>query len=292
MLRSMTAYSRVKKSFPHVEITIELQSVNKRHLDVQTKMPSELLSFDPEIRKIIAQHIARGSITASIQVSFALDDAFDVHVNLPLARKLHKAIEGLALQLNVENFDSLSYILKERGIIQHAARGVDDAHNRKIVEDVLQEACLALIEMKKKEGLSLELEFKKRLVLLQGIIQEIAEKMKLAPERYRAKLQELFKELFSLSERDDERIAKEVALLADKCDISEEISRFSLHLNHFQEVLEKPVSDGKTLEFILQELQREINTIGSKSQDGGISQLVISAKSEIEKIREQVQNVE
>lgn len=292
MLRSMTAYSRVKKSFPHVEITIELQSINKRHLDVQTRLPPELLSFDPEIRKIVAQHIARGFINANIQVSFASEDAFDVHVNLPLAKKLHKAIEGLALQLNVENFDALSHVLKERGIIQHAFRAVDDAQNRKAIEEVLQEACFVLIEMKKKEGSLLEIEFQKRLLTLQGIIQEIAEKMKLAPERYRAKLQELFKELFSATERDDERIAKEVALLADRCDISEETSRFSLHLHHFQEVLEKPVSDGKTLEFILQEMQREINTIGSKSQDGGISQLVISAKSEIEKIREQVQNVE
>ncbi|MDB6081357.1 MAG: hypothetical protein JWO53_629 [Chlamydiia bacterium] len=292
MLRSMTAYSRVKKSFPEVEVAIELQSVNKRYLEIQMKLPPELYAFDIELRKMLSQRISRGNITLNVQLSFVSEQAFDVRVNLPLAKKLHGAIQSLVQELAIPNADILTHILKERGILQVETIVSKESSFKQSLEEVLDEACKALILMKEREGERITAEFKERIVLLEQLIREIALRSADAPLRHRAKLIALFTELFTEGASFDERLAKEVALVADKSDISEEISRFTLHLHHFLEVLSQKESQGKTLEFILQELQREINTIGSKSQEGAISHLVIAAKSEIEKIREQVQNVE
>jgi len=295
MLRSMTAYSRVIKNFPHVELRIEIQSQNKRVLDVQFRVPQEFALYEADMRKMLSQSISRGNLNLSVQAKFLDQCPTDLVLNKPLIKKMVTSIQELVDEMGSDELsmhEILAIVLQEgQGMLQ-LGQVIDEAPYKEALLDILQAAIDNLIAMKAREGKFIAEEFSQRLTKLRELMGTIIEKSQDAPLKYRAKLMELLAQ-FSL---DDERAAKEVALqvalLAERIDIAEELSRFSLHLAHFQEVMNKALSEGKTLEFILQELSREINTIGSKSQDGAISALVIEVKSELEKIREQVQNVE
>ena len=298
MLRSMTAYGRKKMVFEDIEILIELQSINKKHLEIQIKAPHEFLSFDCEIRKTVSELIFRGHINVHVTAAFKSASSAHVTVNIPLATEIKNAISHLCQTLGlVQNRDeeSLHRILLEKGVLQIIHEIDDISLYQEKLSDTLKGALQNLLAFKEKEGRMLLSEFKTRLVLLSDYIKKVSENSDNATNRHRLRLNEILETENTSSPDLDERIAREIALLAEKLDISEEISRFCYHLQHFEEVMmEEGVaySKGKTLEFILQELQREINTISSKSQDVHISKQAILMKSLIEQMREQVQNVE
>lgn len=296
MLRSMTAFSRVKKIFKNIEISVDIQSHNKRHMDIQLKLPPEFALFDTHVRKLLSQEIARGCLVVTVQAYFTSEHPATVHFNMPLAKKIQEALLPFAKEIGCPKLsfqDLLPVLLNERGIIQISSEVAGVEMHQGALEEVVSLAIGALIKMKEREGKLIQDEFKGRLKVLEEVIISISALAKDVCHKLRIKLSELLIGLFPGKQDADERLLKEVAILADKVDIAEEISRFNHHLAHFHEVLEKEKeATGKVFEFILQELQREINTIGSKSQDARISTLVIEAKSEIEKIREQVQNVE
>lgn len=293
MLRSMTAFAKAKKSFSDVEIAVEIQSVNKKHLDVHVKMPQELVLYDPMVREVLSGHIERGHINVSVQVHFLSDFAVKVVANSGYAKSLKEAALTLAEELDCKTIseESLFYmILKERGVLQ-ASFEVEREDFENKLRDVLSCVCLDLVKMKEREGQKIAQEFLERIATLAKLKEEIALLASQIKTKFYKRLTDLVKELVGSLDVHDERIAKEVAILADKADIAEELSRFGFHLEHFKEEMQK-MRSGKVLEFILQELFREINTMGSKCQDAEISRLVITCKSELEKLREQVQNVE
>ncbi len=310
MLRSMTAYSRVKKVFSNVEVIFEIQAHNKRHLDVHLKLPVEFHALDAAIRKKVSQTISRGSITITVQAHFLTEHTAQVQLNVPLAKKIDQAITELASALGMETLspsERLLRVLAEKGILQLGAQVTDESIYHNEILNALDTALGKLIAMKEDEGQALVLEFESRLSILDVLVQRIMELAQSYPEKHFFKMKELFQKLFEQSElfASDrvgegkgtqvlkEMAMKEIALLAEKTDITEEIVRFLHHLSHFRLLLKSEEQGiGKTLEFVLQEMQREVNTIGAKSQDVTVSQLVITCKSEIEKIREQVQNVE
>jgi uncharacterized protein (TIGR00255 family) len=299
MLRSMTAFSRVKKSFKDIEITVELQSQNKRHLDVQLKLAPELLTFDADIRKVIAEHIARGSLSVSVQANFLKNHPAAVSFNTALAKKIVDAVSGFASDVGYKNLsfqDIFSILFREKAILQISSELENAEYYQGLIEETLLVCLDKLMKMKQREGKLLRDEFKARLKKLEKLIGEIGKRAKGATNKLRKKLTDVLQEFAQKKDvASDERLLKEIALYAERVDIAEELSRFQHHLAHFQEILNNDKDkepSGKILEFILQELQREINTITSKSQDAEIATLVIDAKSEIEKIREQVQNVE
>ncbi len=298
MLRSMTAYGRAKNVFDDVDILIELQSLNKKHLEMHIKAPVEFLSLECDMRKEIGEAIFRGHINVHITAAFKTASSVHVTANIPLAKQMKQAIEELSQELGIgKNKDEeiLHRIILERGVLQ-IVHEIDDIslYQEKVLQ-TLGTALQNLLAFKEKEGRMLLSEFKTRLVLLSDHIKKISENSENATLRHRMRLNELLETEGTSTEDIDERIAREIALIAEKLDISEEISRFCYHVAHFEEVMmEKGMcySKGKTLEFILQELQREINTISSKSQDALISKQAIIMKSLIEQMREQVQNVE
>lgn len=296
MLRSMTAYSRVKKNFDDMDVLVEIQSINRKYLDIQLKLPPEFLSFDPSIRKLISHLITRGGLTVSLHTSFLKTYPVAFSLNMPLVKKMKESLVGLAHELGCNEMPATELflsILREKGVLQVAAGLENEQQYKNDIEQAVTEAVWQLIEMKEKEGAALVEEFAMRLNHLLVIIAEIERKSADAVAKYREKLLDHLKQLFTLSADDSERVLKEVAILAEKIDISEEIVRFRFHVKSFIEILvKKEFVQGTLFTFILQEMQREMNTIGSKSQDAHITSLVIQAKSEIEKIREQVQNVE
>ena len=294
MLRSMTAYSYVKKLFTSVEITCEIIAHNKRFLDIHLKLPSDFMAFDAEARKKIGEKISRGALCVNVLVRHLDESPAEVSLDIALAKKLNAAIQALALEIGckeVSDATRLNVILEEKGVLSVECKGASERYKEEFYK-VLDEALSKLIETKKIEGQVLASEFQARLVTLEAIIEEIQQKAKGHTERSYIKLKELFGKLFPEEQADDVRLLKEIAIVAEKSDIAEELLRFSHHVSQFRKMLETQEAQGKTFEFLLQELQREINTIGSKSQDVAIASLVIFAKSEIEKIREQIQNVE
>jgi len=290
----MTAFSKVKERHDGIEVSIQLQSVNKKVLDVHVKAPSEWQFFETAIRKSISSQVSRGHITVVAYVHYDTASCIHVSINMPYVLALQEGISKIAKTASYEATaeDFFKALIRDKACFEQSFDIQKDTENAFL--QTLESALGALVSMKEREGELLENELLMRIAHLQEITQKIEVLADLAPRRYRDKLTQLLEEFTASQEEHQERIAKEVALLADKVDITEELQRLGFHIDHFVQVCEnkEKMPAGKVLEFILQELLREVNTIGSKSQEAEIARLVILAKSEIEKMKEQVQNVE
>lgn len=297
MLRSMTGYARVKKSFHDLEIQVDIQGVNKKNLDVNLRIPIEFQGCDFALRKILSQKVFRGSLNVTVKAHFFSVSPFCVQVNRPLLHALYSKSSELAEELQIapeQKIDLFLGLLRQTSVVDIENDETSVEKYLPQVEAVLLEALDAFIQVKEKEGEYLAHDFEKQLHILQQHLDFIKEKAKAAPEKHFIRLQETLKQLIEQKDTLDERLIKEAAILAEKVDVTEELTRFQFHVNHFRELLyaKDAQPQGKLLEFILQELLRETNTIGSKAQDSLVTSKVVQLKSEIEKMREQVQNVE
>ncbi len=296
MLKSMTAYSRMTVPVSFGYLVIEIQSVNRKYLEISTALSMELVRFDSDIKKWIAAHVSRGSVTVKINAFFDQACPLSIKPNLPLARKFKEAWDQISEDLNLDPEDGfrLSMLAKEEGILVCEEEFAQEEELREALHQSIERALQNFMEMKEREGALLQKDIEKRLNILTTTMVLIAEKAPGATERYRQKLTQRLEEILAGKIENEEKILREVAVYAEKVDISEEITRFNSHLVQCQNLLDKEEEGGvgKTFEFMLQELNREANTIGSKASDIAVSQAVILIKSELEKIREQVQNVE
>jgi len=291
MLKSMTAYSRIQKRFTAFDIFFELQSVNRKHLDIQCQLPKELLPYENDVRSLISDFISRGQIIANCHIAYRKPPSFDVQLFVPLAHKLRGAIEQLAKELDLQalmNPELLLGFLQREEVIQVKPRYKVDAATQKALLETASFALKGLEAMKIREGKHLSREFEQRLKVMKVKLRAIEKRVPIQHGKYTHRLKELSGGGVEVAEA----LARHVASYADKVDISEEISRFSYHLDHIAEILHAKESSGKLIEFVLQELLREANTMGSKSQDTLITKNIILIKNEIEKMREQIQNVE
>lgn len=295
MLRSMTAYSRASLTTSLGHFTAEIQSVNRKHLEVNAFLPKELLRFDSEIKKMLNDLVSRGQINLKIFATFDQQAPVVVIPNLPLVRQMKAAWDQIAKELNLDAARgfTLEMLADQEDVLLYEENLQDEELYRVAIKNVVELALKDLIAMKIREGVALQQDISLRLNNLRRCIGLIADKTPGATQKYRQKLIERLEELLSGCVENEERILREVAVFAEKIDISEEVTRFQSHLDQINALLEGSASSvGKTLEFFLQELNREANTVGSKSSDVEISRLVIEIKSELEKIREQIQNVE
>lgn len=296
MLKSMTAYSRSILVVPQGRFVVELQSVNRKFLEVNTFLPKSLIRFDSDIKKWIGQKVHRGQINARVSVVFDQVESTKVKPNIALARQIKAAWEQIAdqLALPVSQF-SLEMLQGEEGLLLYEEELQSDEPIKESLNLLFAQALAQLVDMKTREGQALQDDISLRLSKLKGLIDVISHKAPVAVKKYREKLHQKMQDaLLALTIReDDERLMKEVYLFADKADIAEEITRFMSHLSQLNLMLCcEEEGMGKTIEFLIQELNREINTIGSKSSDAEIAGLVIEVKRELERIREQLQNVE
>lgn len=296
MLKSMTAYGRSRVVSKIVHFAVELHSVNRKHLEINTFIPKELLRFDAEIKKWIAQAVGRGQITVKISLFF--DDYSPVKIipNLPLAKELYTAYKQIAEGLSLPAPDPqeiFRLLSAEKNLFCYEESPIDEEEYKRALHDAIHSALKQFVEMKEAEGIHLFNDIQERFKRLASLIRIIQGKAPGATEKFRQRLMQRLEEVLGKSVADEEKIIKEIAIYAEKVDISEEVIRFGSHLAQVEELFHlKEPAIGKTLEFILQELNREINTIGSKSSDLDISRAVIEIKSELEKIREQTQNIE
>jgi uncharacterized protein (TIGR00255 family) len=292
-MRSMTGYGRGEAAKDGFKFTVELNSINRKQSDISINLPKELVELEPRIRDEINAHLSRGRI--NVVVAFHRSSAKaeeQVELDMALAKAYHRAIQKLQKEMKLNGPLTLDTILRAPGVMKLAEASMDAESVWPSVESALRKAITGLVKMREKEGRFLANDLTERLNLLEGGLRLIT---KSAPEivtRYREQLHSRVKEAGIDVPIDDERLVKEVVFFADRCDISEEITRLSSHLKQFRDGtrLNEPV--GRTLDFLAQEMGREINTIGSKANAAEISQQVVKMKAELEKIREQIQNIE
>lgn len=293
MPRSMTACSRITYDTPLAKFSLELFSVNRRHLEIQTFLPKELSSFDPEVRQLISSQITRGNITVKFFVQYHQKAPVSILPNLAMARQIKQAWEMIEQELGIKDSFNLALLASQYDFLSPVEEISDLEAFRGDLLHALKNALSELIEMKEVEGKNLQIDLKERLLKLRHAIEEISKRSTNATSKYRQKLQQRISEIVGPSIELDDRILREVALFAEKVDIMEELTRFTSHLGQCEtKISSLDPAIGKPMEFLLQELLREANTIGSKASDMEITHFVVEIKSEIERMREQIQNIE
>lgn len=295
MLKSMTAYGRACSVSSIGHFTVEIQSVNRKHLEINTFLPKELLRFDADVKKWIAVRVGRGQVNVKISVTFDRVSPLVVTPNIALAKQIKSAWDAIALelQLPVEKGFTLSMLSEISGLLLYDEDVQDEEIYRNALHQAVSEALEKLMTMKLREGEILHKDIAARFDKMVPLIKEIAIKAPGATERFRQRLLERLEEVMAGNVEHEERLLREVCVYAEKVDIAEELTRFDSHLEQVKALLKSDgQAIGKTLEFLVQELNREINTISSKSSDMDVSRLAVDIKSELERIREQIQNIE
>ena len=292
-MRSMTGYGHGECSQDGFKFTTELNSVNRRQSDVSINLPKELIELEPRIRDEVNAELSRGRINIVVAYHRSATKAEEqVELDENLAKAYLRAIRKLQKQTKLNGSVTLDTVLRAPGVLTLAEPAVDAEVVWPCVQSALRRALKQLVKMREHEGKFLARDLGQRLDILAKGVKEIRE---LAPEtvkRYRDQLHARVKEAGLEVALDDERLVKEVVMFADRCDISEELTRLESHLEQFRDHLISHEPVGRTLDFLSQEMNRELNTIGSKANAARSSQLVVMLKAELEKIREQVQNIE
>jgi uncharacterized protein (TIGR00255 family) len=292
-MRSMTGYGRGEAAKDGSKFTVELNSINRKQSDISINLPKELVELEPRIRDEVNAHLSRGRINVVIAFHRGNTAAEEqVELDVTLAKGYHRAILKLQKEMKLNGSLTLDTILRAPGVMKLAESTVDAESVWPNVEAALRKAITGLVKMREKEGKFLANDFAQRLDFLEAGLELIK---KAAPEiitRYREQLRARIKDAGLDVPLDDERLMREVVFFADRCDISEEITRLSSHFKQCRDCLKSNEPVGRTLDFLAQEMGREINTIGSKANAAEISQQVVKMKAELEKIREQIQNIE
>jgi uncharacterized protein (TIGR00255 family) len=288
----MTGYGRAEMVSEAGRIVVEIRSVNHRYGEITVKLPRIWLASENEVRKSIAGRLKRGKIDAYVQLQGAGGEGSQPTVNLPLARSYAGIFSQLNRDLGLEDKVPLALIIAQKDVI---VTGETVASGDAVPDELLAAVATAvdnLDRMRLKEGEALLTDIRLRRERLATLIALIGERAPRAVAENVARLRERVAQLLREGGVDEARLAQEIALMADRADITEELVRFDSHFRQFDEALHLGEGIGRKLDFILQELNREVNTIGSKANDGEITAAVVELKAELEKIREQIQNVE
>ena len=271
---------------------VEVASVNRKQADIVVNLPRELSALDSRIRKQVSEVVSRGRINVGISLKSSEAKGGSLSINLPLAEEYSAAIAKLEEHLGLNGLVSRFDPGRAPGVIQLGETLPEPEDAWPFVEKALKESLSKLLEMRSTEGAHLKSDLESRLATLKGFLQQIAEQAPSVVERHR---ENLIKRLDSAGielNLDDERLIKEIGLFADRCDISEEITRLESHFAQCHKYFTRDEAVGRPLDFLIQEMGREINTIGSKANDASIAQIIVESKTELEKIREQIQNIE
>ena len=292
MIRSMTGYGRAENMANDRRFVVEIKSVNHRYNDISIKLPRSMNGLEDAIRKRIMEEIARGKTDVYITFeTFSTDDII-VKVNEALAEAYVEKINELKMQYLLSSEDTLGLVAKFADIITVERVQEEEEILLETLLPALDGAIEKFVQMRQKEGNALAEDILKKRKHIQYLVGLIKERSSLVVEQYQQKMQSRLNELLETVEIDQQRIVQEVAIFADRSCIDEEVIRLESHLVQLQEILSHGGQVGRKLDFLVQEMNREANTIASKANDMEITRNTIELKSEIEKIREQVQNIE
>ncbi len=293
MVRSMTGFAAAAAEAPPLAVGVEIRSTNSRFLDLAVRLPAAYPDLEERVRRAVSERILRGRVEVRIQVEEAAGAKPVVEADLPRARAVHQALALLGEALGLPERPTLAMLLAAGGILKTTAAAADPEAVWAVLEGCLARALDGLEAMRAAEGERLAADLTARLETIAAALREIrgtaSELVPLYRQRLEARIAALTQGLVEL---DPGRVAQEAAFLADRADISEELVRAESHLAEFRRLLSGPQAAGRPLGFLLQELHREFNTMGAKVGSASASQSIVAVKSELEKIREQVQNLE
>ena len=289
----MTGFGQAVRSALGYRLQIEIKSVNHRYAECMLRLPREWFSLEDMLKKVVLQAVKRGRLEVVISIQQENEAAISLELDWPLVEAYTRAAEKLKAQLNLTDSLTLQNLLQIPELFKVTLPLT--TINDELVNDLLlclKDALNELMEMKETEGRFLQIELQQKLLLLKSLLELIKNCAPQAAEAYRDKLRLRMQELLTAIPIDEQRILQEVALFADRSNIDEEITRLQSHFIQFLGLLAGDVPTGRKLDFLLQEINREVNTIGSKANYAEIVNHVVQMKAELEKIREQVQNIE
>lgn len=289
----MTGYGRGDCSQDGFKITVELSSVNRKQSEISVTLPREMEMLEGPMRDVINKHIARGRLTVRVTLHAGGNSEARMHLNVPLAKAYTRELNKLAKQLKLSGSVTLDHLVRAPGVFQTDEQLAEEENFWPAVEKALQKGLAALVKMREREGENLRRDLIERIAIMRRAATHVQTHAPKVAERYREQLIERIKSAnLETPAADDERLLKEVVYFADRSDITEELTRLQSHFQQFDDCLKTSEPVGRTLDFLAQEMNREINTIGSKANDSLISREVVTLKAELEKFREQAQNVE
>ncbi len=291
-MRSMTGYGKGTASRDGLTVTAEIKTVNHKFFDWSIKMPKGFLFVEDDAKRAVAAEVQRGHVDVYLTVERDAGVADDYAVDGNLALKYVRTAKNLAESTGVQYDVTASSLMKNPDIVSLKAAEIDDKTAKSVVLEALGEALIGLVAMREKEGATQVADISAKLDAIESALGEIASVAPQVVADYRAKLAARIREALGDNLPEESRIATEVALFADKCAIDEEISRLTAHIAAMRAHLKSTAPVGRKLDFLVQEMNREANTIGSKANDLRITERVLAIKNDIEKIREQAQNVE
>jgi uncharacterized protein (TIGR00255 family) len=292
MLKSMTAYGRSEAVKGNTEFIAEMKSVNSRYREIFLKLPQGLQPLEDRIKSMITSTLRRGRVEVSIQTKNNGENTLRLELNRPLIKAYINIFDELKKELGTDEPINPSLFAQLRDAILFKQDEVDLEKLWPGLKEVIMEALLSLESMRVNEGRVLEKDFRARLNKIERYINEIEDQREKTIEKYLDSLREKIRKLVKHIEITEDRLVQEVAFMAERSDITEELVRTRSHLVQFRNYMKQDDVIGRRLEFLLQEMHREVNTIGSKAGDSFISQRTVEIKAELEKLREQVQNVE
>ena len=291
-MKSMTAYGRGEYAMGKNILTAEIKTLNNRYRDIILRLPSALQEFEDLIRSEISSRVKRGRIEVSMQITSSEDTSYNLELNRPLLNAYKKIYEEMNKEFGTDEKLKPDFFLQIRDAVISSPQELDPEESKNAIEKLLGLTLDSLDTMRIQEGKALGADLTKRLDLIKNYFEIIEERSPSVVTEYREKLKNRIDAISDDLEIDESRMEQEVALFAGRCDITEEIVRARSHLDQFHNYVNMDDSIGRRLDFLVQELNREINTISSKASDSSISTSAVEVKAELEKIREQIQNIE
>lgn len=292
MIKSMTGYGGAKGSAEGLSVSIELKSVNNRYLDVSVKLPRTMLFAEEPIKAAVGRHISRGKVDVFVTVDQFASDDMEVRVNEPLLKGYIEALSAAAEKFGLQNDMTVMSLCRLPDVLSTDRREIDSSALMTGITEILERALTEYDAMRLREGEKLRDDVLARLETisrLTGVVEENAPK---TVAEYRARLEQKLQEVLATANIDESRVLTEAAIFADKIAVDEETVRLRSHISQLRGLTNGESPAGRKMDFLIQELNREANTIGSKCQNADIAHVVVELKAEVEKIREQIQNVE
>lgn len=293
MIISMTGFGRGESAGEGIVATVEMRSVNNRFLEVSARMPKEFAARENDLREILRKSLTRGKVTVSVNVARSGSQEIPFLVDEGLVVQYKEALNQIRKAAKIKETAGLQHLLMFKDeLIRRGTEDDKEEQDWKVIADAVAKAAQNMQEMRSNEGRELAKDLRKRIATIDNLVNDAEKLSKEQVPEERKRLRERIARLFENDEIDEQRLEMEIVLLADKLDVTEECVRYRSHSKFFLEAVKDPEPAGRRLNFLLQEMHREINTIGSKSSDARIAHQIVKAKEELEKIREQVQNIE
>ncbi len=291
-LKSMTGFGEGSASSSGICVVVEISSVNRKQLDINISLPRNLVTLDAKLQGMVREEFTRGRVSGIVRVEATDGFAGTVSIDEKLAKQYVQGLRKTAGKLKLNDDLGAEALTRIPGIVTVDQTNLDVDHVSSVLEKALKAALRGLAKMRLAEGKTLEGDLRARIGLLDGMVSAIGKMAPSVVAAYREKLHQRLQEAGLEGLAADDRVIREVALFADRCDISEELVRLKSHLKQVRQLLRSTEPVGRTLDFLCQELFREINTVGSKANEVEITRYVVDFKTELERIREQVQNIE